>query len=177
VAAPIPLLAPVTSAVLMFPLTGRPYPGRGDLLGRRGDLLGSSGLTHRGEAEGLQVVGRDRVLPDDRVQRHLRRVAAPRDLARRLPLARLAVQAPLPGDGGVRALQAAVEADHAEYVGRAGDQMGAEGRPEAPGEPSARAGHVASARVPRERPGERHETRGEALDLHGGGALLRSEYL
>src|SRR6476659_4406505 len=151
VAAPIPLLAPVTSAILSFPFNGGTLPGRErrDPLRCPADRLEAACRRERREAEPGLVVWSEGDLTGDHVARHPCGTTPPCDLTSQLPLAALGVEPPLAGDHRVRPFEAPVEADHSEHERRCKHQVRAEGRPKTPGEPPGRARHHPAPRIAR----------------------------
>src|SRR5215208_4251637 len=127
----MPLLAPVTSAVLPFELTAGTLPRRTrDPRGGCGDRVQLAGLGRRGDSQPRGLGPRDRKLPSDHVDGHARGPAASRDLPGELALQALRVEPSLAGHGRVRALEPAVEAEHSEDERCPGYQVSTESRPE-----------------------------------------------
>src|SRR4051812_3294981 len=155
VAAPIPLLAPVTRAVLAFALIDRTLSGH-DSLGCGLDRLGCARLGGGGQCHAPDLIGPHREPAGDRVHRHSGGTAAPGDLARQLSLEALGVEAPLSRDHGVRVLQEAVESEDAQHEGCTRDQVGAECSPEAAGETTRRARHRPAPGIARKGSGKGH---------------------
>src|SRR3954447_5227248 len=179
VAAPIPLLAPVTSAILSFPFKDETLPGRKrrDPLRRPADRLEAACRRERPEAEpglGFWIEGD---LAGDHVARHPCGTTPPCDLTGEFSLAALGVEPPLAGDHRVRLFEAPVEADHSEHERRSEHEVRAEGRPETPGETSGSTRQRSAPGVARQRAGLSDQPRGQPLDLLGRGALLGREHV